>query len=480
MDIPRRDSAAAVLHRLSRLVREPMARAILTNSGSLVASMGVTMSLGFVYWFAAARLFPVSVVGVAAALISSMTVLATLGALGLTTVVVSELPVHRGQETRLIATALALAGAVGAVLGIGFAVVAPLMSSTFRPLGQGPAALAVFALGVAATGMAVVFDPAMIALMRGGVQMTRNVAFAVAKIVALLATVALWPVHAPSAGLAIYAGWSLATVLSFGVVVGQAPLRKVAHAVRHPSLSIARHVGRTVVSHQALNFAVQLPGMALPLAVTIIVSTTANAYFYVAWMLAIGFAFVFPWSLANVLFAAGARAPEEFPRAARITLGISVLIGILSNLAVLIAGHSILRLFGAAYAEHSTTSLRILTLGVFALAIKDHYVVASRVRRQLVRCTAIVSVAALIEIVVAAAAAFVWGVPGLCAGYVAVLSLEGVAIGPAVYRMIFSPAAARVFSAIALDQAGDAQVRLNRLQDDPTGDGHLGRIFREP
>jgi len=81
-------------------VREPAARSILTNSGALVACGAITAGLVLVYWFTAPRLFSVSVVGVAAALISTMTLLATLGVPGLSSVVVSELPLRRGETVR--------------------------------------------------------------------------------------------------------------------------------------------------------------------------------------------------------------------------------------------------------------------------------------------------------------------------------------------------------------------------------------------
>src|SRR5919204_4550766 len=53
------------------------------NGYALIASSGLTSALGLVYWLVAARAYPPSAVGVSAALISAMTLLANLAQLNL-------------------------------------------------------------------------------------------------------------------------------------------------------------------------------------------------------------------------------------------------------------------------------------------------------------------------------------------------------------------------------------------------------------
>ena len=98
-------------------------RVMLVNAGSLVATSAVTSVLGFTYWWLAARQFPPQVVGLASATISAMTLLGTFAMLGLGTLLIGELPRQKGKAASLISTVLIVAGGVGGVLGIIFAVV---------------------------------------------------------------------------------------------------------------------------------------------------------------------------------------------------------------------------------------------------------------------------------------------------------------------------------------------------------------------
>src|SRR5205807_241139 len=96
-------------------------KTLLINAGSLIGSTGVTSVLGFVYWWFAARQNSPEVIGFASAVISAMTLLGTLGMLGLGTLLIGELPHRQGKEASLISAALILVGAVGGCLGIAYA-----------------------------------------------------------------------------------------------------------------------------------------------------------------------------------------------------------------------------------------------------------------------------------------------------------------------------------------------------------------------
>ncbi len=65
---------------------------LLSNTGSLLATTGVTSALGFAYWIVAARMFSQSAVGYGSAAVSAMTLLGTIGMLGLNTLLIGELP----------------------------------------------------------------------------------------------------------------------------------------------------------------------------------------------------------------------------------------------------------------------------------------------------------------------------------------------------------------------------------------------------
>ncbi len=191
---------------------------LLHNAGSLVATTLITSALGFAYWALAARLFSQEAVGYASAAVSAMTLLGTVGVLGLGTVLLGELP-RRQERGGLVAAAVLAAAAGSAVLGLGFAVVAPIVNARFDDITGTPGQVALFTVGVVLTAVTIVFDQATIAVMRGGKQLFRNAVFATVKLPALWGIAAV--LH-DDLGVGIAATWVVglgASLLAVGALL---------------------------------------------------------------------------------------------------------------------------------------------------------------------------------------------------------------------------------------------------------------------
>src|SRR5699024_11067773 len=122
---------------------------------------------------------------------------------------------------------------------------------------------------------------ALIGLLRGELQLGRNTLFALVKLL-VLALVGL--VVAGRSGLLIYATWIAGSLVSLAFLVALARRRPRWRAAVRPEWALLRKLGRAALGHHALNLALQVPGLTLPVLVTIVLSATANAHFYVAWM----------------------------------------------------------------------------------------------------------------------------------------------------------------------------------------------------
>ena len=92
-------------------------RDLLGNASTLLATTGVTAGLGFVYWAVAARMFSQRAVGYGSAAVSAMTLLGTIGMLGMGTVLIGELP-RRRPRAGLISAAMIASGLGALVLGV--------------------------------------------------------------------------------------------------------------------------------------------------------------------------------------------------------------------------------------------------------------------------------------------------------------------------------------------------------------------------
>lgn len=406
---------------------------IISNAGSLVGTNAVTSILGFAYWWVAAHWFAPDAVGFSAAAVSAMMLLGYLSMMGLGTLLIREIPRHRGREGALIVTGLVVSGIAGATIGALFAILAPLASPGFAWLGAGFATMPVFALGVALTAMTLVLDQALVGLLRGGMQFWRNALFASAKLVMLFA-IGLW--LADKSWELIYATWMGGNLISVGLLVGIATRSSSSEQGWLPQWEIMRGLGRAAVSHHFLNLASLAPGQILPVLVTVMLSAQSNAHFYMSWMVS-SFVFVGTTSLTTALYAVGARDPVNMARRSRFTLALSAAVAVVAGGAIIVAAETVLGLFGQEYAAEATWSLRFLALAAFPLGIKAQYAVIWRIRGRLLVPGLWVAAGGLLEIAASAVGAVSFGLTGLSLGWFAATCLEAIFMGWVVFRVAF-------------------------------------------
>jgi O-antigen/teichoic acid export membrane protein len=410
-------------------------KVMLVNTGSLVGTTTVTSALGFVYWWLTTRLFLPEAVGLASAAISAMTLLATGCVLGLGTLLVGELPRQQGKAMSLISAALIVVAGVGGFFGIAFAIAAPFVSAGFQPLRASFQDVALFAAGVSLTAITIVLDQALIGLLRGELQLWRNILFSVAKL-AVLFLVGLWLWH--DVGMAIYASWAIGNALSLGVLAAFAMVkRRQSGTAWLPEWGLLRKLGPAALQHHVLNLVLKMPTLALPVLVTILLSATMNAWFYVAFMIA-NFVYSIPYALTTVLYATNSAEPAALAQKTRLTLGLSVATNVLACFVLLFGATLVLSLFGASYAEQAAWSLRILALGAFPLIIKDHYVVLCRIYSKIGWAILPIAIGGFFELGIAALGARLGGLPGLSLGWIIALFVEAVYMSRIVYKAVHS------------------------------------------
>ena len=409
-----------VLARLFRIAREHSD--ILTNASSLVGSNAITSLLGFVYWAAAARAFPAEAVGFASASVSTMALLAKAGQLGLGTLLMGELPRRPSERHALLSASLAAAFVLAFALGLGFAYAAPLLSGSLALLSQEPLTAILFAIGTGFTGAMLVLDSGMIGLLRGDLQLWRNGIFALAKLVLLLAA-GVWVTG--RGGTTIVLTWIAGLIVSLLAFARPDVLRAILGGDIVPRLRTVASLSGLAVRHHALNMAMAAPSLALPLVVTVSLSASVNAYFYTAWMMA-SLMFIGLFSLTATLYASGSGRPEEMWRRLRLTLALAFGAGLAGNLLFYLAGDRLLGVYGADYAVQAEPVLRIVGLGVFTLAFREHYVTIRRIRGELGSTALVTAGGGAIELALAAIGASQGGLVGLCVGWLLGTCVEAV------------------------------------------------------
>jgi O-antigen/teichoic acid export membrane protein len=441
---------------------------MLINSGSLFSTTIVTSLLGFVYWWVAARRFTPEAVGIASASVSTMTLLGSFCIVGLGTLLITELPRQPGRVITLISTALVVVGAVGGCIGFLFALVAPAISSAFAPLRASSADSVIFAAGVSLTSITLVFDQALIGLLRGGLQLTRNTLFAIIKLVALLMVGFLL---SNATGITVYTTWAIGSILSLVVIVIPALFKQRKPLSSYmPQWDLLRKLGPAAVQHHILNITLQFPSLALPVLVTVLLSAKTNAWFYVAWMI-VNLIFYIPVALTMVLHAMNSAQPSRLAHKARATIGLALITSLLVVCLLQVATKHMLSLFGNSYAEQATLILRILVLAAFPLVIKNHYISICRIYDRQKSAMLLIAPGCLLELGAAALGAHVGGLPGLGIGWITAVYIESMFMLRTVYQAIWKA------SPLSEEQSFPAPETVWLLETSPLP--VIGRFYEE-
>jgi O-antigen/teichoic acid export membrane protein len=400
--------------------------ALLSNVASLAATTGVTSGLGFVYWAVAARLFSVQDVGYGSAAISAMTLLGTVGMLGLGTLLIGEIP-RRESPGGLVLAALLFSTIASLVLGVAFAVVAPVISSRFFDIGGNFIRACLFSTGVAVTALTLVLDQATIGLLRGGLQFGRNITASIVKVLVLPASAVLL---GKGLGAGLIASWVAGTVISLIVVLIRMWWSR-ALIFHRPDWTSLRRLGRTTLAHNWLNLSIAIRQSIIPVLVAVVISPSANAAFYAAWMLA-GFLAVVPAHLSTVLFAVTSADEDAVADKIRFTLRLSFVIGIPGMAVMALLGHPLLAVFGAHYVLVGTVPLLTLIVAYIPSVARAHYIAVYRIKGRMGHAAAVMWVVMGLEIAAAVVGGRSYGLFGLSVALLVVRIAEGIVTTPAV------------------------------------------------
>ncbi len=403
------------------------------NAGSLMATTVVTSLFGFAYWWVAARTAPAEAVGQASAAVSAMTLIGTIGMFGMGTMLISDLGGLKGRRWDLISTCLLVAGSAATAGGLVYVALAHLAIPGLRSALGGTAATVLLVAGIALNAMTLVLDEALVGLLQGPLQLMRNFWFSLIKLVA-----------AGRAGAAADRAERWGTAAHLGGrhgAVGGDPGR-VAAPPRHgrlapPGLALLRGRGRATFDHNLLNLATYLPRAALPLVVTAVLSASANAAFYTAFMV-LSFLAMVPGNVALTLFAVASGDKAALRSKVRVGLLLCLAGGLPVSIVVAVAAHPIMSIFGAQYADAAGRALTILALTYVPFVFHHFFLAISRVQNR-VRGAGVFSVfAGLAEL----AAAWYGGSRGslteLVAWVAIVMAVETVLVAPTVLRVVLA------------------------------------------
>lgn len=354
-------------------LQDPLRR----GADALIIGTGITSVLGLFFWAIAARWLPTTAVGIGAALMSTVTLLANFSTLGMRNGLLRFLPAAGAATGRLIISCYALcAGAAMLAAGI-FLMGQPLWAEKLGFLRESPLSMFVFAVGTAAWVVFVLQDQVLIGLRHPGWVPLANGASSLLKILAL-------PLLASAAAWAIFAATIIPAVLAV-IVVGALVLhfaRNVA-AADPRSATEAKISISTLVRFAGPDHVATLMWLATTDVLTLIVLQVVGAEASAHWYMAntIGYAlYLITSNVGSALIAESAHDPEHSVAHARRALLHCTQLVVPAAVIGVMAAPIALRLIGADYAENATATLQVILISAIPQVIVGISVSTARIR----------------------------------------------------------------------------------------------------
>ena len=345
-----------------------------SNSLALIAAKVASLGFGFVFWVAAARLFPQAEVGVAAGVVAAMMLCTQLMLMGVGSAVIVQLPRNRSRPGPLLDTSFAIVAIASLIGAAAFLVLAAGAFSELDVVSSSVLYSVEFLIASVFGTVWILLDQVSTAQRRGDHALIRALMLGVFMF-ALLGGLAA--ASGSEGSEVIFAPWAIGTLAV--CAIGFVQLRRsLGYRLRARVLkSHARTLVRLGVANHMLTLAERAPGLVLPIVVIELVSPEANAAWYAAWAMATVVYWV-PMQFGMTLFAELADEPESMGELVQRGLRHSLAIAATCAAVVAIGAGPLLSLLGEGYAEAGVEPLRLLLLAFLPMAFVQAYFAVCR------------------------------------------------------------------------------------------------------
>lgn len=419
-----------------KILKQHIYTPLYKNAYYLMASYGVTSTLGFVFWIVAARFYTTEAMGLASAIISSLGLIANVSELGLGIGLIRFLPGAGKNSNSMINTCFTLYGLVSIMIALIFLAGLNLWSPALLPVRQNVVLFITF------TAFAIIWTlndnvgTVFLAKRVTKFQFIQDFLSSLLKLALVIPFAFLF-----SSAFGILASMGLATFFALLVATVWLLPRVQEGYIPFPMMQrkVLEVIGRYSIGNYIARVFLRTPPMVLPLIVINILGSQMNAYFYIAWLIAMAL-MVIPNSISNSLFAEGS-TKEESLRANAIK-SLKLIFLLLPPVIVVIwaAADKVLLLFGKEYSQNGVLLLRITVLSSIPWSINYLYITIGRVRKNIRN---LIKVSLVLTCLVLGLSYFLilkMGLVGVGIGYLAGQSIVAVVIALHLSWRYYSPA----------------------------------------
>ncbi|MDB5059710.1 MAG: hypothetical protein JWO59_3182 [Chloroflexi bacterium] len=381
------------------LVQRIRSDSLLRNSVYMMSATVINSLFGYLFWIVAAHLYPTGDIGLAAALLSALTLTSALSIMGLGTSLIQALPGSApgrawslALNTRVVCSLL-----TGLVAGVVLVGALPLISPHFSMVKDDPAYAVSLVLGVTIWSFTSVLDDVFIAERAAGKMLARDATFGLFKNVLLVA----FTIPAPLKAVGILDSSVAASAAS--AVTGVMLVARLGRHYRPVLRGTIRQMPAAFSSslgYHCISLGGVAPMYLLPLIITARLSAADTAYFYTTWMIG-GIFFIISPAVATSLFAEGSHTAADLRLKVISSCSFITLLLVPAMLLLFFAGQYVIDVFGTNYASHSVALLTILIISAVPDAVTNVYVSVLRVKRKLKEAALLNIAMAMIALILA-------------------------------------------------------------------------------
>ncbi|MFE2038547.1 lipopolysaccharide biosynthesis protein [Streptomyces scopuliridis] len=345
------------------------------NAYALMLSTGVSAALGLGFWLVAARYYTEEAVGQGSAAIAAMRLLASLTATTMIGAVVRYVP-RAGRATgALVWRAYAVSSLVVCAACVVFLATLDLWGPSYAPL-DGVTAGIVFTAACVAWALLTLQDGVLTGLRRAFWVPVGNAAFSLGKLLLLAAFATALPV------LGVFVSWAAAialSVLPLGWLIFRRLIPRQAAADHDREPPGAREIGRFLAGDSVgALFSLAMINL-LPVLVAVRFDAAHNAFFYTAYTVGGTMEFM-AINMASSLTAHASHSPDRLAEGVRGALRRMTVLLVPVVLVLVVFAPQVLAPFGADYARHGTTVLRLLAAAALPRVVVELYIGVLRVQ----------------------------------------------------------------------------------------------------
>ena len=445
-----------MMSRIRPILDDPQVRAGI----DLATGAGLNAVTGLGFWFVAARTFDEATVGINAALISTMMLVATLSTLGLSNGLIRFVPGYGASARSLVLRCYGLSALVVLVLAPVAATVFGQTSDELEVLAS-PIGIAGFTLAALLWVIFVLQDSVLVAIGKTKVIPIENGAHSILKLLLLMAFAATKPPWG------IFVAFVL-PVLALLVVVNRIAFRRLSQpdylrSKATPESGIAQFARG---EYLALVVNIALTG-SIPLIVLAVRGEEAAAFYAMAWAVAYTLILVNE-SISSALLAEAARTPARLPlQAAKAARQMATLV-IPGSMALFVAAPYILQVLGSSYASEATTLLRLLAATAVANIVVSVAVGWLRSTRNVGKLVIVNGARSLLILAIGVPLLSAYGLPGLGIGWLVgetllALALMATLLRPLALQLVPRTVVLALSAARSGSRRAGARRRLKRL-----------------